>query len=150
LGEGLCMKIAIGADHRGYDLKKYFLSLKNINSIELQWIDCGTYSSDRTDYPIYSKIVAQKVQNNEADAGILICGTGTGMAIAANRFTGIHAAVLWNPDVACASKEDDNVNIVVLPADYLTQEQAYAIVSRWLQCSFKHDHYAERLAMIDE
>lgn len=143
------MNIALGADHRGYVLKEFFKTLTTLNNIPLQWVDYGTYSPERTDYPIFAKKVAKAMQAHEVDAGILICGTGSGMAITANRFKGVHAAVVWNPQVACASKEDDNVNIAVLPADYLTQDQALHIITCWLGCSFKKDHYAERLAMID-
>lgn len=144
------MKIAIGADHRGFALKNYLMSYGSLSNIPIEWVDCGTFTADRTDYPIYAKSVAHMVQNGSVDSGILACGTGTGMAIAANRYKGIYAAVVWSPEIACASKEDDNINILVFPADYLGPDEALTIVTRWLVCSFKHDHYAERLDMIDE
>jgi ribose 5-phosphate isomerase B len=144
------MKIAIGADHRGFELKNFLESHSTIDKTPIEWIDCGTFTPDRTDYPIFAKLVAKAVQSGKSDVGILICGTGTGMAITANRYRGIHAAVVWCPAIACASKEDDNVNILVLPADYLTHNESLILVSQWLSCTFKQDHYAERLAMIDD
>jgi ribose 5-phosphate isomerase B len=144
------MKIALGADHRGFALKNFFLSHAALGGTPITWIDYGTFSPERTDYPQFAKEVAAAVQNHGADAGILACGSGTGMAVTANRFKGVFAAVVWCPAIACVSKEDDNVNILVFPADFITHAEALEIVTRWLSCRFKQDHYAERLAMIDE
>jgi ribose 5-phosphate isomerase B len=85
----------------------------------------------------------------KAEYGVLLCGTGVGMAIAANRFKGIFAAVAWNEAVARASKEDDNANVLVLPADDLSEEQTLRIVSAWLGAHFKEGRYRERVAQID-
>lgn len=143
------MIIAIGADHRGFALKEFFKQNTSDHGILFEWIDKGALNENRSDYPLFAQAVARAVQSGAADAGILMCGTGTGMAIAANRFKDVYAAVLWDVAIACASREDDNVNVLVFPADYLTQCEAYKIFTAWLHCVFKKDHYAQRLLMID-
>lgn len=144
------MKIAIGADHRGFALKSYLMSLSSLAGHAIEWVDYGTSSTERTDYPIYAKDVAQAVQQEKVARGVLLCGTGVGMAVAANRVPHIYAAVFWNPHIACVAREDDNVNIAVLASDYVTSEQAQIIIKAWLTCTFKKERYARRLRMIDD
>jgi len=144
------MKIAIGADHRGFPLKSYVMALSSVAGHEIEWVDYGTDSPERTDYPIYAKRVAEAVREKKADRGVLLCGTGVGMAVAANRLKHIYAAVFWNPQIACVAREDDNVNIAVLASDYVTDTEAHAILTAWLTCAFKKERYADRLRMIDE
>lgn len=139
------MKISIGADHRGYDLKtKIIEHFKNV-----QWIDVGTNSKERTDYPIYTKKVCNNILGKKSDLGILLCGSGIGVGIAANRFKGIYAGVCWNAEIAKIAKADDNINVLVLPADFLGSEQAFLIIKIWLETEFKNGHYQKRLDMID-
>lgn len=139
------MKIAIGTDHRGVALKNYLM-----NTItDIQWIDKGAFDQQRTDYPLYAHLVVSALLSQEADAGILLCGSGIGMSIAANRFDGIYAALVWNEDVARSSKEHDNANIIVLPADYLQAEHAAAMVRAWRKACFLGGRYQERVAMIN-
>jgi len=144
------MRIAIGADHRGYALKEYFRLMGTIGSTAVEWINMGTDTSIRTDYPIFARRVAKLVACGEAERGLLLCGTGIGMAIAANRYKGIYAGVLWNPHIAAVAREDDKVNVAVLPTDYVSESEALLIVKAWLMSEFKEDRYAERLAMIDQ
>ena len=144
------MKLAIGADHRGYEYKetiKHEISAHNKNRIE--WIDVGTFSKERTDYPIFAKLVSEHIVNGKADAGILICGSGVGMAITANRYAHIYAALVWNKDVARISREQDNSNVLVLPSDFITQADALEMVQSWLAASFQGDRYQKRIEMID-
>lgn len=143
------LRIAIGVDHRGFKLKEYLLSLSKINTTNIIWTDVGTYTSERTDYPIYTKKVVNLILEKKVDLGILACGSGIGMAIAANRFKDIYAGLVWNADIAKSAKEDDNVNVLVLPADFVTLDLAKDIISNWLGAKFKGDRYAERIAMID-
>lgn len=143
------MIIAIGADHRGFGMKEFFKKHTSHGNILFEWLDKGTTSTYRVDYPIFAQAVARVVQSGSADMGILMCGTGTGMAISANRFKNIYAAVVWDTAIACASRQDDNINVLVFPADYLTDAEAFRIFTESLTCRFKEDHYAERLAMID-
>ncbi|KKP24766.1 MAG: Ribose 5-phosphate isomerase B [candidate division TM6 bacterium GW2011_GWF2_28_16] len=139
------MKISIGSDHRGFELKeKIIKAFENIN-----WVDVGVNNSQSTDYPIYAKKVANLIKEKQVDLGILICGSGVGMSIAANRFHGIYAALCWNEVVAKASKMDDNANVLVLPADYIDDELAIKIVKSWIEAKFKGEKYQKRLDMID-
>lgn len=139
-------KIVIGADHRGFDLKQAIIE----KFIEYEWIDIGANNKDKSDYPIYAKTLCDKVLKNEADCGILICGSGIGMSIAANRLQGIYAGICWNEVVARLAKEDDGVNVLVLPADLILFEDAFLIFKTWLDARFKEGRYKERLLMIDK
>lgn len=143
------MSIALGADHRGFACKEYLKSQQSLGSLALQWLDTGTFSQERTDYPIYARTVVSAIIAGKAQLGILLCGSGAGMAIAANRTPGIYAAVAWNVDVARAMRADDHVNVLVLPTDYISQEQAVAIVTAWLTTPCKQGRYQARLDMID-
>ncbi len=139
------MKISIGADHRGVELKKKLIE----HFTEIEWIDQGADNGDRPDYPIYARRVCSDVLDGKADYGILICGSGIGMSIAANRFNGIYAGLCWSVDVARLAKEDDGVNVLVLPVDFITSRQACEIVFSWLDATFKGGRYQERLEMLD-
>lgn len=142
------MKIVIGSDHRGYQLKQQLQ--ESLHDIDITWIDVGCDSQERCDYPVYAHKAIEALRTEQAQYAILLCGTGTGMAIAANRFPGIYAAVCWNKDTARLAKEHDNVNVLVLPADVLMLEQACDIVLAWKEAVFLEGRYQERLAMIDK
>lgn len=139
------MKIAIGADHRGF-LHKEFIT-KHMPDID--WIDVGTDSKERTDYPIFSDKVIDLMRKDSVGRAVLLCGTGGGMAIAANRYKHIYAVVVWNAEVARRCKQEDNANILVLPCDFISYDDAIIIIRTWLAQEFKGGRYAERIAMID-
>lgn len=141
--------IAIGADHRGYAMKEYIK--KNIVSTQyaFEWLDVGAHDEDRSDYPEYAIAVAQQILNGTAQVGILLCGTGVGMAITANRFAGVYAALAWNEEVARLAKEDDNANVLVLPSDFVSDQDALSMTQIWLEATFKKGRYGYRIAMID-
>ena len=139
------MKITIGTDHRGFILKNIIVT--SIDSHE--FLDIGCFDDNRCDYPEFAKKVVDVVLSEKADMGILLCGSGIGMAIAANRYKGIFAGLCWSPDVAIAGRQDDNINILVLPADFISPEQAITTVRAWLNATFKGEHYQKRLEMID-
>lgn len=140
--------IAIGADHGGYKLKeeiKRYLEEKSI-----QYIDVGTYTEERTDYPIYAEKVAKKVQTKECDCGILLCRSGYGMTVTANKFKGIRAASIYNEESAKFAKADDDINVITLGGDYLTVNEAICIIRNWLGTEFKGGRYQERLDMLEK
>ncbi len=143
------IRVAIGADHKGYQLKESLKQLTQICGITTQWIDVGATSDDRSDYPVFAIKAVQVMKAGKADCAILMCSTGVGMAIAANRYPGIYAALAWSEEIAQLSKEDDNSNILVLPSDYVSEASARTMVCAWLSASFKKGRYAERIAMID-
>jgi ribose 5-phosphate isomerase B len=140
------MKISIGADHRGFALKTNIIE----HFDEHEWLDVGTYSDQRTDYPLFARRVCQDIVSQVADCGILICATGVGMAIAANRFKNIYAALCWNVDIARLAKQHDGTNVLVLPSDFISAEQAFAMIDVWLTAEFKEGVYQRRLEIIDE
>lgn len=140
--------LAIGADHGGYKLKEEIK--RYLEEKEIEYIDCGTDSEERTDYPIYAKKVAEEVQSKRAEGGILICRSGYGMAVVANKFKGIRAASIYDEESAKFAKADDNINVITLAGDYVTTNTAICIIRNWLGTEFKDGRYQERLQMIDE
>lgn len=140
------MMIALGADHGGYKLKeaiKRYLKEKGI-----EYIDYGTDSEERTDYPIYAKRVAQAIQERKCDCGILSCRSGYGMTVVANKFKGIRAANIWEEEAARAAKADDDINVLVLPGDYMDEKKAIHITKIWLATELKPGRYQQRLEMV--
>ncbi len=139
------MKISIGADHRGFALKQGLIKALS----GYMWLDVGPENNDRVDYPVYADRVVDDLQEGRADCGVLICGSGVGMSIAANRHRGIRAALCWNAEIATRAKSHDNANILVLPSDFITPDEAVTAIQEWLDTDFKGGRYAERLEMID-
>lgn len=140
--------IAIGCDHGGYKLKEEIK--KYLEEIGLEFKDFGSFNEERTDYPIYAKEVAKAVSNGECDSGILICRSGHGMSITANKFKGVRAASVTNEDDARFAKADDNINVMTLGADCLETKEAIRIMRTWIATEFKGGRYQERIDMIEE
>lgn len=145
----MVMKIAIGSDHRGFEHKIWLTSQDNLAGNEISWIDVGADNAIRSDYPEFGFNVAKLVQSKEVDYGILLCGTGVGMSIVANRFKYVYAGLAWNETIARLNKEDDNVNVLILPADYIDFQETKNIINSWLSSKFKGGRYQSRIDMID-
>ena len=140
--------IAIGSDHGGYKLKEEIK--KYLEEKQIKYKDFGCVSEERVDYPIYEKKVALAIQTGECDKGILLCRSGYGMTVVANKFKGIRAASIYNEESAKFAKADDDINIITLGGDYLTVNEAICIIRNWLGTEFKKGRYEERLKMIEE
>lgn len=140
------MKIAIGNDHVGLELKKHIVKYLSKKGYEV--IDFGTDSPDRTDYPIYGKRVAQAVQNEDCRFGILICGTGVGISLAANKVKGIRAVVCSEPYSAKLSRQHNNTNIVAFGARVIGSAMAEMIVDEFLNAEYEGGRHAKRVEMI--
>lgn len=140
--------IAIGSDHGGYLLKEEVK--KYLDEKEIPYIDFGTDSEERVDYPIYAEKVAKAVQNNECEKGILICGTGFGVSIVANKFKGIRCASCWNEEVAKLLKGHNDANIIALPGRFINISQAVTILRAWLATEFMGGRHSERVQMIKD
>ena len=140
--------IAIGADHGGFRLKEEIK--KYLDEIGVEYKDIGTYSEERTDYPIYAKEVAEAIVKKECDKGILICKSGCGMTIVANKYKGIRAALVINEEEARFAKADDNINVVTISGNNTKTEEAIKIIRMWLATSFKGGRYQERIEMIEK
>ncbi len=142
--------IYISSDHRGLELKKYLV--ESLVSAGLGIVDLGPNDfNPEDDYPDFAKIVAEKIQDNFENMGVLICANGVGISIAANKIDGIRAALSWNPKHAASSRNDDGTNVLVLPADYVTKEEALEILQTWLSTNFSgEDRHIRRIQKISE
>ena len=142
------MKIAIGADHGGWELKKHLLDfLKKIGNIEV--VDYGTSGPDSVDYPDYGRTVAEAVSNGTADRGILICGTGIGMSIVANRFPGVRAALCHDNFTARMSRLHNDAIVLVMGERVIGRGVALDMVKAWLETEFEGQRHLQRLQKID-
>lgn len=140
-------KIAIGCDHVGYELKPVIIEHLEKRGIEV--VDYGTKDNTRTDYPIYGRSVAAAVAEKNVDGGILICGTGVGISIVANKIKGIRAVVCSEPYSAKLSKEHNDTNILALGARVVGSEMAKMIVDAWLDAEFEGGRHKARVSMIE-
>lgn len=141
-------RIPIGADHAGYELKQVLVDELRRRGLEPD--DVGTHSPESTDYADYAHPVAQAVERGEAARGVLMCGTGLGMSYAANRHRGVRAAVAWTPEIARLAREHNDANVLVLPARFLSADEARAILATWLDTPFEGGRHARRVAKIEE
>lgn len=142
------MKIAIASDHGGFELKeklKSYLASKNMETEDL-----GTDSPESVDYPDFAKKMAHHILALKADLGILICGTGVGISIAANRFKGIRAALLYSPFVAEMAKKHNNANVVVFGGRTMDFENVKECLDVFLKTEFEGGRHLRRIGKIDE
>ncbi len=142
------MKIAIGSDHAGYYMKEHLKKFLKDSGYEVD--DCGTFSTASVDYPDYAKKVCTKIQDGVVNRGILICGTGIGMSITANKFRGIRAALSLNPFMAKLSRKHNNSNVLVLAGRLMGYELADATLESWLKTEFEGGRHQKRLSRIEE
>lgn len=140
------MRIALGNDHVGFELKSIVIEVLTERNIEI--VDCGTNSNERTDYPIYAEKVARLVASHEVDLGILLCGTGVGISIAANKIDGIRAVSCSEPYSAKLSREHNNSNVLAMGARVVGPELAKMILNIWLDSTFEGGRHQTRIEMI--
>ena len=142
------MKISIGCDHIVTEIKNEMVKYLKGKGHEV--FDEGTFDNERTHYPIYGRKVGLRVSSKEADFGIVICGTGVGISIAANKVKGIRAVVCSEPYSAKLSREHNNTNILAFGARVIGSELAKMIVKEWLDAEFEGERHANRVKMISE
>jgi ribose 5-phosphate isomerase B len=142
------MRIAIGSDHRGFQLKEMLIATLRSKDHEIE--DAGTNGPESVDYPDFAALVARQVSEGHADRGILICGTGIGMAIAANRFHGVRAAACTDEVTAEISRRHNDLNVLCLSADMLSPRTAERMVEVWIETPFEGGRHERRVAKIDE
>jgi ribose 5-phosphate isomerase B len=141
------MLIAVGADHRGFRLKE---ALKDyLVSSGHRALDLGTDDPGSVDYPDYARAVARAVASNEAKRGVLICGTGIGMSMVANRTPGIRAALCCSVRMARMSRQHNDANVLCLGAELLRSAQAKRILGVWLKTGFEGGRHARRIRKLD-
>ncbi len=142
------MKIAIGSDHVGYSLKENLKEYLVRKGLALK--DFGTHSTEKIDYPIVAQAVARAVMGGECEKGVLICGTGVGMAIGANKFKGIRAVVCSEPYTARASREHNDTNVLAMGSRVVGNELAKMVLDTWLETEFEGGRHEKRVCMLDE
>jgi len=140
------MRIAIGSDHRGHNIRPKIVSL--LKNMGHEVIDVGTFSQSPVDYPDIAEAVARKVSSGEADRGILFCGTGLGMCIAANKVPGIRAVPCHDDLTAEMSRRHNDANVLCLSADLLGERLITRIVEVWLNTPFEGGRHARRVEKI--
>ena len=140
------MKLSIGSDHAGYDLKKQIFEYLQKEGHVV--IDQGTYNKDSVDYPDFAKWVVKDVQDNEADYGILVCYTGIGMSMAANKARGIRAALVGKVEDAVLTREHNNANVLCLSAKNTNAEDAFEIVKAFLSTDFAGGRHERRVEKV--
>lgn len=139
-------KIAIGSDHAGFDLKENIIKHLNAKGIEVK--DFGPFNSDRADYPDYAHPVAKAITNKDAELGILICGSGNGINMTANKHQEIRSALCWQKDIAEMARLHNNANIIALPARYISEKTALDCVDIFIETEFEGGRHEGRVAKI--
>lgn len=139
--------IAIGSDHAGFEQKE---AVKNyVESLGYRVTDFGPFNTDSVDYPDYAHKVANAVLEQTNTLGILLCGSGNGVCLTANKHAGIRAALCWLPELGALAKQHNNANILCLPARYISNAIATEIVSSYLNASFEGGRHEKRVEKID-
>ena len=140
------MKIIIASDHAGYELKE---SIIRHFANEFEWENMGTYSSESVDYPDFAHPLAEKISNGENKYGILICGTGNGIGMTANKHANVRAALCWNVDIAALARQHNDANILVLPARFITEEDAFKVVETVFSTEYEGGRHQRRVEKIN-
>ena len=140
------MLIAIGCDHAGFPLKEPVTALLREKGIEVR--DFGTFSTDSVDYPDFVHPVATMVEEGRAQLGIVMCGSGNGVAMTANKHQGIRAALCWTPELASLARQHNDANVLALPARFIPADLALSIVLAFLDASFEGGRHAGRVGKI--
>ncbi len=142
------MKIALASDHAGYAEKERLKPL--LEELGIEFEDLGSVSEESVDYPDYARKVAERVAHGEAEQGLLVCGSGTGMAIAANKVPGVRAAVAWTEETARLARQHNDANVLAIGARTTTPEEIPKIVRAWFAAHFDGGRHAARVAKISE
>jgi len=140
------MKIAIGNDHAGTNYKNTIAA--HLESQSHDVINCGTNTNDSVDYPDFVHPVAEAVANNSVDIGILICGSGNGVSMTANKHQKVRAALCWTKEIAVLAREHNNANILCVPARFTSEPQAVAMVDTFLNTGFEGGRHQNRVDKI--
>ena len=136
-------KIAIGSDHAGYEYKQILVDYLNGEGYQVD--DVGPFSADSVDYPDFIHPVANRVGSKEADMGIILCGSGNGAAITANKHKEIRAAIAWNEELSSLARQHNNANILAIPARFVNKELAVSMVDVFLQTAFEGGRHQRRV-----
>ena len=136
------MNIAIGADHAGFEAKNKIINW--LKDKQINYHDFGTYSTESVDYPDFAHPVASAVEKKQFDLGILICGSGQGVNITANKHQGVRSALCWSKEIAALSKQHNDANVLAIPGRFLNDHELIEIVDTFLNTSFEGGRHANR------
>ena len=142
------MKIALASDHAGFQQKEKLKPL--LKSLGVEFEDLGPASEESVDYPDYARKVAERVASGEAEQGLLVCGSGTGMAISANKVPGVRAAVAWSEEIAQLARQHNDANVLSIGARVTPETDIPKIVKAWFASTFEGGRHASRVAKIQE
>jgi len=140
------MKIAIGCDHAGFDYKDTII--RTLKRLKIEVIDKGTYSTDSVDYPDFVHPVAELVESGDVDFGVLICGSGNGVSMAANKHQKVRAALCWKNDIAELARLHNDANIISIPARFVSAKLARQMVKTFVATKFEGGRHARRVGKI--
>lgn len=140
------MIIPIASDHAGFAAKEQVKKI--LEGLGHMPVDFGTHDENPVDYPDFARMVASAVSEKEFEKGILICGSGQGMCMSANKFAGVRAALAWNPEIAELSSKHNNANVLCMPGRFLTEEELAGIVGSWLGAEFEGGRHQRRIDKI--
>ncbi|TAE18566.1 MAG: ribose 5-phosphate isomerase B [Bacteroidetes bacterium] len=140
------LKIGIGADHAGFAYKQQIIEMLSAQGYTVQ--DFGTNSEQSVDYPDYVHPLATAIEDKKLDLGIVVCGSGNGVAITANKHQGIRAALCWTPELASLARQHNNANVLAVPARFISFEVAQEMVTTFLATEFEGGRHANRVAKI--
>ena len=139
--------IPIAADHAGFEMKEKLVA--ELKKLGYQPQDLGTSGPDATDYPDFAHPLAREISRGDAQRGILLCGSGIGMDIVANRYPHVRAALAWKPEIAELSRQHNDSNVLVLPARFISDAEGVEIMKRWLETKFEGGRHGRRVEKID-
>ncbi len=142
------MKVVVGADHAGFELKEKVKNYLKQKGIEVE--DVGTSSKESVDYPDYAFKVAEKVSEKKVDFGVLVCKSGIGMSIAANKYKNVRAAVCFTPEMAKLARSHNDANVLSLSGEFTKEEEVYKIIDTWLATDFEGGRHERRVGKIND
>ena len=140
------MKIAIGSDHAGYQLKKIIIN-KFKDKVEFK--DVGTYSEESVDYPDYAHLAAKELNSNKVDRIVLICGSGNGIQMTANKHNNVRCALCWNQEITQLARQHNDANAISLPARFINEVEAEKIVEAFIKTTFEGGRHQKRKSKIN-
>jgi ribose 5-phosphate isomerase B len=140
--------IPIASDHAGFEMKKRLVA--ELSKMGYQPQDLGATSDKPSDYPDYAHPLAREVSSGEVKRGILLCGSGVGMDIVANRYPGVRAALAWEPEIAELSRKHNDSNVLVLPSRFMSDDTAVEAMKKWLTTDFEGGRHLHRVEKIDD
>ena len=142
-------KISLGSDHAGFELKQHIKEyLQSITDYRIELNDWGCYTEDRVDYPDFAHKVAGDITEGKSDLGILVCGSGNGISMAANKWEDIRCALCWNSEITEMARLHNDANILSLPGRYISKEEAIKCVDIFLKTEFEGGRHSDRIAKI--